>query len=666
MYEQHFGLKKRPFRAHAVGNDVFVGPQTATTMAALKKALASPDAIVLVSGAIGAGKSTLVKRTLDAVGDKQLIVSVGRIALDHDEVLELLLREMGVAELPVGTVQRFMTFRRLLREHLDAGTRVFIVVEDIARIGTAALAELEALTAPDAGASEGANIVLMGSQDAANLVNDPQLVRLKQRLRLHHTIQSLSTAELLGYFKHCFRLAGNEFDVLFTQGSSELLHTLSGGIPRIANNLVESVLTAAAENNQSQVTLELIQQVAANDFDLKSVKEDANDSVPELIQDTVPDLAILSPAAIAEPANTAAEKPAAAVTGAANDVPAWERDPTLAQLRPDLDALENAMADGREVDPETEVEKKAPPKPVVEVTPEKVPEIILDQKIQEKVHEAEDALEQVALEAAARTEQAVQAENSTKLVDEPPIKEAAKPIDAEQKAIAVNLTRAKTIDDVDDKMAETLFGEEFSDAAAQVAAMVAADISNDAEIGIEAPDTPTTGPVAVPPAAPAPVAAPVQKPPAAAAPAVPVTNAPVAPAPVSPAPVAATPAPPVPATTIKPAVNSSAKAPNANIENSAVLRMATVRALNKNTDPGPSPSKSPSAGPTPPPESVISANYELRTAPTPAGDQPVSIEDQINTSITQTLRALKVSTDKLEQDDDDEESKGGFFGRFRR
>ena len=132
MYETHFGLKKRPFRAHAAGSDVFVGPQTAATMAGLKKALAAQDSIVVVSGPIGIGKTTLVRRALAAVGEKQLLISVGRMQLGHDEVLELLLEEMG-AKLPAGTVQRFTTFRRLLKEQAEQGSRVIVVVEDAAQ-----------------------------------------------------------------------------------------------------------------------------------------------------------------------------------------------------------------------------------------------------------------------------------------------------------------------------------------------------------------------------------------------------------------------------------------------------------------------------------------------------------------------------------------------------
>ena len=97
-------------------------------MAGLKKALLTADAIASVSGPIGTGKTTIVNRAVGTVGEQRLIVTLGRIHLGHDEVLELLLEEMGADPIPVSTVQRFTKFRRLLEEQSNNNTRVVIVV----------------------------------------------------------------------------------------------------------------------------------------------------------------------------------------------------------------------------------------------------------------------------------------------------------------------------------------------------------------------------------------------------------------------------------------------------------------------------------------------------------------------------------------------------------
>lgn len=760
MYETHFGLNKRPFRALAAGTDVFVGPQTAATMAGLKKALAGSDSIVTVSGPVGVGKTTLVRRALEAVGNKQTIISVGRMQLGHDEVLELLLEEMG-SKLPASTVQRFSTFRRLLKQRADEGTRVFIVVEDASRVGADALSELEALTAADAGVSEGANIVLMGGEDMSEVLQSPRLDRLKQRLRLRQKVSPLSNSELLGYFKHCFRLAGKEFDTLFEQGSDEVVHALSNGIPRMANNIVDAALSAAADGKQDRVGIALIKQVATDEFGIQTGDEpaaakaspadvvveqapaapvvateeapveepaqddDAVDAISELIQDTLPDLAIMAPALVKPPVADVSEErdealQAAQVEPVGDEIPEWERDPTLAQLQPDLDALDHAMAvaQGLEPDVDADSQNEKPEQP-----PERVPEITLDREIQAKIDEAVELLEQAEEEAKQKAEAEASAE-ANKPVSEilaqvkikkpdtasieaqfdaaealavpvtpaapaveappkaPPVAQAApvaeepsipvlipppapvakappvapaveappqapaaevaaqaapkaspvaptapatkkpaaqkaaepavqasqeedKKADPELEKIAADLARAKTIDDCDDKMAETLFGEEFSLMAAQVAANASAEQSaNDDHENLPGSDA-----------------------------ALPVADFDSADA-------------------LNVEIATEANGTGTKLDASASQRLATVRALN-------------SAPKVRPPASTPTA--ATNNEPPPAVDQPESIEDQINTSMTQTLAALNVRPPPVvDDDDDDDDTKSGFFSRFRR
>ena len=847
MYETHFGLKKRPFRALAAGSDVFVGPQTAATMAGLKKALAVQDSIVVVSGPVGVGKTTLVRRALKGVGDKQLIVSVGRMQLGHDEVLELLLEEMG-AKLPAGTVQRFTTFRRLLKEHAEQGSRVIVVVEDAGRIGPDALSELEALTAADAGVSEGANIVLMGDPDIQKVLNTPRLARLKQRLRLRQSIAPLSASELTGYLKHCFRLAGKEYDTLFAEGTASVLHSLSGGIPRMTNNLVESVLTTAAEAKTDRITVSLIRRVAIDEYGLDiseiepapdhhmrerrtedrrvadrrdqkpqaaqpgseepaavakapapiaepppaPIKDDGED-IPELIQDTLPDLAVLAPALaaglppdapsadepeVAKPTESATRTSSeaeldsdisaaleAAQVGAADDeVPEWERDPTLAELRPDLDALEHAMRVAQGLAPGSDDE--ADPDAAAEEPAEPVPEITLDREIQAKIDEAteilkkaeEEAEEQESAEtdpaddsdkptaeilaaanqrreadansiesqldatdafaidkiaAVAAADQEAEAavaepelpvlEPHTKPVAKaspvpaiekpvpapvvekpttppvletptppvvkkpappvvekrtPPVVEAPTPRvaketappevaaipepetpapaaeektpDLELQQIASDLSRAKTIDDIDDKMAETLFGEEFSLMAAEIAANTPSESSanDDFELSIE--ESATVPAVDVEGAA-----------------AFNVESEPQPRAQPKPQPQSKLQQRPKPQPTLQGGTPDLA---------ATQQRLATVRALNAGTTP---------KMPEPQPESIVLSEGGAANPPQSVDDHPETIEEQINTSITQTLKALSVRPPPAVQDDD-EEDKGGFFSRFRR
>ncbi|TDJ40003.1 MAG: hypothetical protein E2O49_03305, partial [Gammaproteobacteria bacterium] len=315
MYENQFGLSRRPFPANAVGASVFVGPQTAKFMAGMRKGLATSEAVVVVTGKPGVGKSTLVNRAIDAISGDKFIIRLSRMQLGHDEVLDFLLDKLDASDIPASTIRKISQSRDLLARLANTGTRVFIVIEDAVRIGEDALAEFEALTAVDADYPAGANIILMGDDPLLEKLDAPALLRLKQRTRLRQEVLPLSAGELQGYLKHCFRIAGGEFDLAFAAGTGQMIAELCQGNPRVANKLVESMLSAAAEQKATKVDAALIARVAKDDHGLRvdipvtagapvpaaaPVPVAAPEPEPELIQDTLPDLDVIAPGLAAQ------------------------------------------------------------------------------------------------------------------------------------------------------------------------------------------------------------------------------------------------------------------------------------------------------------------------------------------------------------------------------
>jgi len=806
-YTTFFGLNKEPFANIAAGNDVFVAPQVASAIASIQKALASEEAVITVSGPVGAGKTTIARRALESAAEFHIIVTIGRIQFGHDEVLELLLAGLGVRQLPKSTVHRFATFRRVLQQYAEQKTRVFILIEDATRVGLDALSELEAVTAADAGVSDGANLILLGDESLREYLRNPRLARVKQRVRAQQTIAAQDQTELHTYLKHCFRQAGKDFDDIFSADCIASLQALTDGIPRVVNNLVVATLAAAAEQGQAKIDVGLLEQIASAEFGLTGEHRVADiaeavaiapapepepipepepepepelaaepepaaeavqiqseeeppgeEEIPELIQDTLPDLQILAPqllpddepeaeiqeapellpvqepelepepiqeaapepepvleiqpaeTADAEPTHDATEFELPILTGVfpeaeanieaipepepapepeptpepvletvpkpepepvleavpepvteaapeptaenSEEVPDWERDPTLAQLRPDLDALERAMSvaqgDDAETDPSVAAEniakeaarvaaEEAAAKAAAEV-PEIVPEITLDKQIQAKIEEATEALSQAQIDATAElsdepavaaasdappaaietpaepTQKAQEAEISLDL----PSRDAEK-ADQELEKIASELAKAKTLEDVDDMAAETLFGEEFSMMAAQVAAN-APPIGGETEVAkgtlpgetnetlalsleedeqVEAADASSASDVAEP------------------------------------------------------------EAP----DTSSSQRLQVLRDMN-HANPPPGAPPNPEAS-----ESIVMSGGGVELPPAENSDSVGSIEDQINTSMTQNLKALNINhlppaTDNY--DDDETVEKTGFFGLFKR
>lgn len=691
MYEQHFGLKKRPFHARATGASVFVGPQIAAAMAGLKKALQNNDAMATVSGPVGTGKTTLVLKALDAIAEKYKIIVIGRMRLQSNDVLELLLDELDVDAKPQGTIQKFNAFRRRLREFEESDTRIFIVVEDSARLGVDTLAEIEALTAADAGVSDGTSVVLMGDEALENLLTDAQLGRVQQRVRQRLKTAPLCAAELRGYLRHCFRLAGGDFEQMFESDAPALLHHLTGGIARVANTVLDAAMTTATEQGSPVVSSELLARVAENEFGLSAAGFDFappppaeppeaastaapaeadeppessapepvivfadvshEEDLPELIQDTLPDLQVLTPDTTENesPPVTEAEMPeltletdsepelpeltpdsepklpeltpdsepeqaSPGVDPAVDSVPAWDRDPTMAELKPDLAALEEAMAFTRSPEPAPLDTKQA-----VDSEPEadtSIPEITLDHAISQRI---ESQLIDEPGEISPPQPESADAPASNE--ETPAVEIAPEPVvdkksqaDGEMEKIAAELARAKSLEDVDDRMAETLFGEELSLVASQfITPPVAAESANEEIEAAVQTDQVVSEPV--------------------------IADQQVSAANGTSADIEVT------------LQASSNGDDQGGMDLSASQRLKTVRALNADLHPSLREPETPAANDPPPAENSA----------------PDSIEDQIDISMTQTMKALKMPVSASDDDEKEEaNSKSGFFSRFKR
>ena len=267
MDQTLFGLDRIPFTALPRGSDVFIGPQTAGLVEALRPALETRDAVVTVSGPVGIGKTTLVNYALDALYPKKKIARVGRASLRVQDVLKSLLIVLGVENRPSDRDRGLVILRDALRQYAAAKVSVIVVVEDAPTAGTEVLAELAALTLADTDGSGGARIVLMGSGALPKFLQSAELDDLRERIKLQYDLSGLSAAETRGYLLHCFRTAGGSFDQLFAPDCGDLLHRISDGNPRAINQLTEVVLRTAAEMNATEITARFIADVAAQIYD---------------------------------------------------------------------------------------------------------------------------------------------------------------------------------------------------------------------------------------------------------------------------------------------------------------------------------------------------------------------------------------------------------------
>ena len=266
MYQEYFGLAKRPCEPVARGEAVFVAERHTRIIAALKTALRAPDAIAVLTGPVGVGKTTVAAHAIGQIATDMVVLSLGRVRLTPDQLPERLLAELGYTARDASRTEQLSNLQEHLAEQSKNGARVCILVEDAQRIGTEALAELEALTAADSGGTMGANILLMGRPDIRGLLDDPELTNLRQRTRAQQELEPLSAEDVEAYLEHRLNVAGGRSHTILAEGVAAMLHKCSGGIPRLVDNLCETALEVAAANKLLKLVPLLVKRVAVSDF----------------------------------------------------------------------------------------------------------------------------------------------------------------------------------------------------------------------------------------------------------------------------------------------------------------------------------------------------------------------------------------------------------------
>ena len=272
MYEAHFGLKGRPFDtgiAHEV--DVFRGTRQNTIIDKAKLALAASDSVLTFSGPPGIGKTTLALASVRSISTRLALAWLSSMPTNANEMLELLLVELGINAHRASRIERLQMWRQYLQEMSATETRVFVIAERTEELAPEVLRALDALTGADASGSSGANVVLLGHQGLDGFLGSPSLESLRQRIRLRQRLEPFSSAELTDYLRHRVAQVGGNFEQLFAPDAAAAVYRVSGGVARVANTLCEAALTAAAATHIRALTSELIAQVAVDMLGVEDV-----------------------------------------------------------------------------------------------------------------------------------------------------------------------------------------------------------------------------------------------------------------------------------------------------------------------------------------------------------------------------------------------------------
>jgi general secretion pathway protein A len=271
MYTQFFQLKQSPFSIAPDPRYLFMSERHREALAHLLYGIGSGGGFVLLTGEIGAGKTTVCRCFMEQIPDNCKLAYIFNPKLSVEELLLSICDEFGIALAPAGagavSVKGYVDAINgyLLASHAR-GVNNVLIIDEAQNLSADVLEQLRLLTNLETSERKLLQIILIGQPELRAMLARPELEQLAQRVIARYHLGSLSAEETGSYIEHRLAVAGATAVAPFPRRLMGQVHKLAKGVPRRINLLCDRALLGAYVENQPQVTRTILRRAAAEVF----------------------------------------------------------------------------------------------------------------------------------------------------------------------------------------------------------------------------------------------------------------------------------------------------------------------------------------------------------------------------------------------------------------
>jgi general secretion pathway protein A len=263
MYEDYFGFKEKPFEIAPDPDYLFLSRQHQNAISSLEFGLMDNAGLILLTGEIGTGKTTIIRHILGKIEDNFIVGVVFNTNVDANQFLGLVLEEFGInvqSEHKAGAIKDLNHF--LVEAH-SKNRRPLIIVDDAQSLSMEALEEVRLLSNLQDGNKMLLQIMLVGQPELNAKLKGPAMASLCQRIAVNYHLQVFNREETGQYIAHRLETAGGRSD-LFTDAAVTMIHGLTRGTPRSINLLCHAALVYGFADEIPVIEVPVIEEIVAD------------------------------------------------------------------------------------------------------------------------------------------------------------------------------------------------------------------------------------------------------------------------------------------------------------------------------------------------------------------------------------------------------------------
>lgn len=263
MYESFFGLSGKPFQLNPDPEFYFASKGHKRARAYLEYGLHQGEGFIVITGDVGAGKTTLVRGILERLPSEMIVAThIVSTQVEADDLLRLVATGFGIATVGVDKSTLLTALRDHCRHEQDRGRRALLIIDEAQNLPPSAVEELRMLSNFQVGNRSLVQSFLIGQPELRDMLQAPSMQQFKQRVIASYHLGPLATDETRAYIEHRLRHVQWSGNPAFEDDTFIRIHEATDGVPRRINRLCDRLLLNCYLAQQTAVVPRMVTEVA--------------------------------------------------------------------------------------------------------------------------------------------------------------------------------------------------------------------------------------------------------------------------------------------------------------------------------------------------------------------------------------------------------------------
>ncbi len=257
MYKEFFNLKEKPFSLNPDPQFLYLSKNHIRAQTMLEYGFHSQAGFTVITGDIGAGKTTLVNYLLEQEGEDVVIGVINNTHASFGNLMSWILDAFDLEEPSLESAKKLRKFTEFVMDQYADGKRVLLVIDEAQNLSADTLEELRLISNINIASDVFLQLILIGQPELIEKLNDPKLTQFAQRIGVDFHLRPMDYVDTGQYIRHRLKVAGSQKSI-FTTDAIAAIFCFSEGVPRRINTICDMALVYAFADDSKIINAQLI------------------------------------------------------------------------------------------------------------------------------------------------------------------------------------------------------------------------------------------------------------------------------------------------------------------------------------------------------------------------------------------------------------------------